>query len=256
MPNIVVISPGYNCSQWLPKLVDSLKIQTVENFRCFLVDDMSTDSTYETMLELTNGDDRFTVIKNEKKLYSAGAHYTILHGDYGINDQDICITIDADDWLPDANVFARVLGYYSIKNVWMTSGSFIQWRGTQRGYGAYVANDFINRCMNNAKNFDVNFRHEWFLSHLRTFKVFLFRRIAPQDLIDPRTKTFWKSAGDVAMMCPMAEMAGLERMKLIVSDINYVYNVATELNLHKLEKKTQSDNFMRISRMRRYRKIR
>lgn len=251
MSRIVVISPGYNCSKWIPKMVNSLKSQTVENFKVFYVDDMSTDNSISVYKSEIGNDDRFVTLKNQVKSYSAGAHYNIINGDFGINDDDIIITIDADDWLPDSNVFKRVLSYYNNKNVWLTAGSYIEWRGTN-GYGIYTPSDFIHRYKTILKNKNVDIRKTWLFTHLRTFKAFLFRKISRDDLIDTETGMFWKSAGDVAMMCPMAEMAGLKRFRLIANDVNYVYNVESNLNLHKIDAETQKNNYYKVVNKRKY----
>ena len=49
--NIVV--PFYNVSEWITWCVRSVKAQKYENYRCFLVDDISTDNTVEMLKSYT-----------------------------------------------------------------------------------------------------------------------------------------------------------------------------------------------------------
>lgn len=47
MPAVSVIMPLYNCEDYLPEALESLKSQTCQDFEVILVDDGSTDSTLE-----------------------------------------------------------------------------------------------------------------------------------------------------------------------------------------------------------------
>ena len=66
-------------------------------------------------------------------------------------------------------------------------------------------------------------RGRWLTSHLRTCKYFLFKNIFVEDLKSNKTKEFYTISGDCAVVKPIAEMAGLEHIKL-VKDLLYVYN--------------------------------
>ena len=44
---IVVLTTLYNCEEWIDKCIQSIKDQTYDNYKCFILDDMSTDSSVE-----------------------------------------------------------------------------------------------------------------------------------------------------------------------------------------------------------------
>lgn len=63
LPRVCVVVSAYNRAELLGSLVDSLKAQTVRDFEAKLVDNGSTDGTYEELVRLTAGDDRFEVLR-------------------------------------------------------------------------------------------------------------------------------------------------------------------------------------------------
>jgi hypothetical protein len=70
------------------------------------------------------------------------------------------------------------------------------------------------------------------LSHMRTWKSWLWKRIEEKDLKD-ETGNYWSVAGDLSFMFPMLEMSGLEHFKFIPDKL-YVYNESNPLNDHKV----------------------
>ena len=70
MDKVVFICPSFNIETNVDALVDSLQSQTNGNWECFVIDDISSDQTYEKLLEKTKGDSRFKIIKNATKKYA------------------------------------------------------------------------------------------------------------------------------------------------------------------------------------------
>ena len=68
----------------------------------------------------------------------------------------------------------------------------------------------------------------WVTSHLRTFKRGLWRFIKDEDMKDTTGK-YYSMAWDMAIMYPLLEMAGLQKIKFI-DRIMYVYNDVNPLN--------------------------
>ena len=67
MDKVVFICPSFNIESNVDDLVGSLQSQTNPAWKCYVIDDISTDQTYEKLLKKTEGDDRFIVIKNSEK---------------------------------------------------------------------------------------------------------------------------------------------------------------------------------------------
>ncbi len=61
MALINVIIPMYNVEKYLRMCLDSLRNQTYANWRCFLMDDGSTDRTLAIAKSYAEKDDRFQV---------------------------------------------------------------------------------------------------------------------------------------------------------------------------------------------------
>lgn len=62
MANITVIIPNFNKADYIAECIQSVKIQTEQDFKCIIVDDGSTDNSSEIIAHEVNNDLRFTVI--------------------------------------------------------------------------------------------------------------------------------------------------------------------------------------------------
>jgi glycosyltransferase involved in cell wall biosynthesis len=65
-PSISIIIPVYNGSKTIDKCVSSLKAQTLKQCEFIFVDDCSTDDTVEKLTSLTQNDNRFIILRQEK----------------------------------------------------------------------------------------------------------------------------------------------------------------------------------------------
>lgn len=231
---IRILTTSYNAKPYIWKTIQSLQAQTVDDWHCYITDDMSTDGTADFVETQIKDDKRFTLIRNKSKMYQPGNYWQILQRKE-IDDEDICITVDGDDWFPITAVLERVQSYYSDPNIWVTCGQFVQWHGAdENGQERYSAG-FTSK----PATFDNLRQLPWRSSHLRTFKAGLFRKIKKEDLIAPNG-CFWEVTGDLAFMYPILEMSGIERT-LYTEDVNYVYNVETDLNDFKVNYSKQME---------------
>src|SRR5262245_32802106 len=106
-----VLTSLYNAVEYIPRCIASLKAQSVEDFRCYILDDVSTAGSGRLAKRFVEGDRRFEVVGNTAKRHQPGNYQQIL-GRPEIDDEDVIVTVDGDDWLPDRHVFARVLRAY------------------------------------------------------------------------------------------------------------------------------------------------
>lgn len=205
-----ILVPFFNCVTFLPKSLYSISTQVNAQFRVYMLDDISVDGSSDVAAAYANQDPRFEHIRNERKFWQVGNYDQICRRPT-LDDQDVCITVDGDDWLPDPNVFARIARVYQDPAVWVTWGNFRFWPNARPHRTAAACSD-VTTCRT----------IPWQFSHLRTFRVFLWRAIRPQDL---RWYDEWyiPSAGDMCFMYPMLEMAGNAHARFL-EDVNYVYN--------------------------------
>lgn len=94
MPKISVILPVYNCEQFIYEAVNSVLLQTYEDFELLIIDDCSTDNTLKIVEKFK--DSRILIIQKEKNTgYTDSLNYgvTIANGEYiaRMDGDDICL---------------------------------------------------------------------------------------------------------------------------------------------------------------------
>ncbi len=215
-----ILTTCYNAENYVRKCLKSIQDQSHTNFVCYITDDMSTDNTVDIIKEIIATDNRFILIENKIKLYQPGNYDTVIrNNEFNIDDNDVMIEVDGDDWLPDNEVFTRINNIYSDDDIWIANGRFIYSSG-EIGFATEQKN--IESIRNNT----------FTASHIRTWRAFLWRKIKVSDLKD-NNGIYWQVAGDLSFMYPMLEMATNKHYKFM-TDINYVYNETNPLNDHKV----------------------
>lgn len=215
---MIVLTTTYNCRDYVERSLASIMSQSFKDFTCYITDDMSTDGTQEIVKNFIKDDPRFILIENQQKFFQPGNYDQIIRW-RNIDGDEICVEVDGDDWLANSKVFETINEIYKDPNVWMTSGSFKYQNGVP-GFASPPTS------MENLRN------GAFTLSHLRTWKSWLWKKIDEKDLRDDNG-WYYEVAGDLSFMYPMAEMCGKEHFKFI-PEFLYVYNSANPLNDHKV----------------------
>ena len=84
-PLISIITPNYNCSSFIAETIESVLAQTYTNWEMIIVDDCSSDDSYEIALEYAKRDSRIKVLKNAKNsgaAFSRNSALDIAKGDF------------------------------------------------------------------------------------------------------------------------------------------------------------------------------
>lgn len=98
MTKVSIITPCYNCEQYLIETYNSIKSQSHENWEWCCVDDQSTDNTYEVLKDIANKDDRIKVSRNNQNSGAAITRNNCLDMATG----DYTAFLDSDDlWHPE-----------------------------------------------------------------------------------------------------------------------------------------------------------
>ena len=123
----------------------------------------------------------------------------------------------------------KVNKFYNENDCWMSYGSYINLSDKKGGkFSKQVPHHIIESN---------SFREsEWCTSHLRSYKAFLVKELDVKDLKDD-TGTFFRAAGDLAMMFPLLEMCGHKAG--FINDVLYIWNDMSELNEHKNKRNLQ-----------------
>lgn len=220
---IRIITPLYNAKKYIGYCLASVNMQTNLNWKCYIIDNCSTDGSTDLVEKLIEGNDKFELIRNKNNIGTAGSHYNIIHKEE-IDDDDICVDLDGDDWFNGEGVLEKVLEQYKDGTL-MTYGQFVHWDGQN------YTNGFAGSCPTGCSN--VRKTPPWTTTALRTYKAGLFRKIDKKDLMLDDGETYFPVTGDLAFMIPMLEMAGDKRVKF-VEDILYIYNIESDMNDYKI----------------------
>lgn len=103
-PLVSVVVPCYNKERYVERTLSSLCAQTYANFEVKIVDDCSTDRTWEIVQGFVAKDPRFAAERNE---INKGGNYCRNRG-AAYSKGEYLIFLDADDWLAEDCLAVRV----------------------------------------------------------------------------------------------------------------------------------------------------
>ena len=95
-PLVSIMMPAYNAGKYIGRAIESVLAQTYENWELIIVDDCSTDNTYE--IAASYKDPRIRILRHEQNMGVGPSRNDALSASTG---QWVAV-IDADDeWLPE-----------------------------------------------------------------------------------------------------------------------------------------------------------
>lgn len=163
-----IVSPTFNAEAFVGEAIASVQEQTHTDFRCTIVDDVSTDRTVDRALEAMGGDDRFQIVRNESKHFALGSCWRGIEAS-APRPEEVVVVLDGDDRLSHHNVLTVLSSLYSAPECWMTYGSFADMDGKRdkesRPYRPSTRRHQLYR------------RRGCGVPHLRTFRYQLWRQI-------------------------------------------------------------------------------
>lgn len=104
-PLVTIIIPSFNRDSIILETLTSVKKQYYENFECIVVDDHSTDNTFNEVLTFTETDKRFKVVKRKKN--KKGASVCRNEG-INLSNGSFIMFLDSDDLLAPYCLHDRV----------------------------------------------------------------------------------------------------------------------------------------------------
>jgi len=200
MSRLVFIIPFRNVSSFIEDCYKSLLNQVNKNWIAIFCDDASTDGTSD----LIPKNDRFFIRISKSRITALpNIHYGIVESN--LNDEDIICLLDGDDVLIRKDVVDIILNLYN-DNTLLTYGQYV-WPNGQLGHcKPYTIQEFSN--LRNGG---------YWASHIRTFKYSLYKEILNQDpelsCYKDNKGNFYTITYDVAIMTPLMEIAGFDRIK-------------------------------------------
>jgi len=207
-----------NAEKYIGACLESIKQQT-QLLRCAIIDDGSDDETFSIAVRaVAQGSGRFHARTHGGRRYSLCNIVEAIreHGQPG----DVVVIVDGDDKLMPGALDALDVAY--ARGAWMTYGNF----KTSTGRPSWMP-PYPHRVVQAG-----SYRsYPWSVSHPKTFKIELFKKIDPADF--QHEGQWFRTAGDVALMMPMLEMAA-ERAVYISQPI-YEWNEGNPESDHRVD---------------------
>ena len=233
-----IIVPVFNAEQYLEKCLNSIIKQSYKNYQVKLVDDCSTDSSFEVASRICENHGNFYISKNSRRLGALNNIYNLLSLKVKDPSNTIDILLDGDDYLYSGDVLNIINEKYLKNNCLITYGSHLSSKGVQGKKYPWLI-----------RKFNLYRKYFWYASHLRTFRHDLWLSVNPNDLLNKKGQYF-SVAWDLAIMFPMLEMAGSRQDFL--KELLYVYNDQNPICDHKIRRREQLLAAKEIRRKKRY----
>ena len=233
---IVIISPTYNSEKYISNCIESVVSQDYDNYEIIVIDDASTDNTYNIAKQWES--DKIKVIRNEENKGAVRNQIESIRK--YCKEDDIVMFLDGDDSFINDN---EILHFYN--NLYDGTTEFT--------YGSCYS--MVDRIPLIAQNYPEEikqkkeyrkYKFNWNMpyTHLRTFKAGLLNDIDDSNFQD-ENKNWYKAGGDGSIFYSLIEQADPDKVK-VVSDIIYNYNDINPLNDYKINGDEQTKNANRI----------
>lgn len=227
MEKVVFISPMYNASSHLEDLIDSIKEQKNPNWEHIIIDDMSTDNSFELTNQLVGDDKRFKIIKNTEKCYAL-KNVIREARNYQDSSKVVIAVIDADDALCNENTVDLLLKAYSedddVDTVWTAHSWDINSMNISRELPDSVP---VNP-----------YDYPWVSSHLKTWRGCVLKGIDDENFKDLDGNWFVRGY-DQALYLPMLY---LSHKRKFLNEICYLYRInSNSVEVREWSEKVQLD---------------
>lgn len=229
---IVVIAPVFNGEQYIERCITSVLAQDYDNYRMIVIDDASTDRTYEVASKY-GSNPNIEVRRREK---NKGAVFNQVNAITECNPDDIIMLLDGDDALVnDPQIFQMYNNLYD--------GS------TEFTYGScwsmadnipLIAQHYPEHIKTNKAYRQHRFNWNMPYTHLRTFLARLIHHVDYAKFIGPDGQ-WYKAGGDGAVFYEAIENADPAKVK-VVTDVVYLYNDLNPINDYKVNGTQQTAN--------------
>lgn len=234
--HILVVTPVYNAANYIERCIESVITQDYDNYEMIIIDDCSTDNTYELAKKYES--DKIKVIKNTENKGAPRNHIEVI-SEFASGD-DIVMLLDGDDSLVNNN---QIFHFYN--NLYAD--------GTEFAYGScwsmvdnipLISQPYPKVVRDNRSYRKHHFN--WILpyTHLRTFKAFLLDGV-DDSLFKDEDGNWYKAGGDGSVFYALIERANPDKIK-VIQDIVYNYNDTNPLNDYKVNAEEQNRNARQI----------
>lgn len=200
---INIISPCRNVSLYIEDYLESILVQEYSNFHIYIIDDCSTDDTFEKIPE----NNKITKSKNTSRKYALENILAILNTHFFEEDDIICF-IDPDDMLSHRLVLDIINSVYTDDNILFSYSRM-----------KTIGNFGIEGARYTRQEFELLRFSPWRVSHIRTFRYKLYKKYLALDPTFQYLKNeygaYLRMPYDMALFFPLLEIATLDGVKFI-----------------------------------------
>ncbi|MEG1311454.1 MAG: glycosyltransferase [Romboutsia sp.] len=149
---ISVIVPIYNVEQYLPKCIESIINQTINDIEIILVNDGSTDNSGEIADNYAKNDQRIKVIHKEN-----GGQGSARNKGIDIAKGEYIGFVDSDDWV-DLDMYEKLYKNAKEENLDIAVCSRKIWsEDNELGFTLEVKNEIVNNVIKDVPNYIINY---------------------------------------------------------------------------------------------------
>jgi hypothetical protein len=228
---ISIVAPFYNAENYIERCISSIAQQDYENYQLILINDASSDNSLvvaqKTIDKLPKTiQDKISLVNNESNKGEVYNHISSLMN--FINEDDIVMLVDGDDWLVNNNTIFHLYNDLYQQGAEFTYGSC--WSLTDNI--PLIAQDYPNEVKLNKTYRKHKFAWNMPYTHLRTFSKRLFKDIN-QNIFKDADGNWLRAGGDGSLFYEMIERANSNKI-VAVKEIVYNYNDVNPLNDYKI----------------------
>lgn len=230
--HIAIITPVWNAEQYIARCIESVAIQDYDNYVHHIIDDCSTDNTYNIAIDAIKAlpeylQSKFNIVKNTVRNGSAVANQVTTIKKLNLADDAIIMLLDGDDSLANKN---DIFTYY---NELHEDADFV--------YGSswsmvdnipLVSQPYPPEVLSSGDYRNYKFNWGMPYTHLRTYKAKLIKNL-PDSVFKDAHGNWYKAGGDNSTFYNPLEQCDPDRI-FVNSDITYNYNDINPLNDYKV----------------------
>jgi len=243
--HITVISPFYNAETYVANMISSVAQQDYENYCHILIDDASTDASYETAHNTIASlpahlQEKFLLVKNAKNMGAVYNYVSNIKHCTSAGIDTIVMMLDGDDALiPDPTLFDLYNNVYS--------------EGAEFTYGSMwsladniplVAQEYPLEVKQQKSYRQHTFNWNMPYTHLRTFSSTAIT-LDDDSMFKDEQDEWLRAGGDTAIFYHLIEQVNPDKI-VAMPDVVYQYNDKNPLNDYKVnsEEQTRTANYV------------
>jgi hypothetical protein len=235
--NFHIISCGWFTSeqyaiQCIARNLESVRDQTFGRWWHYVLLDGGTDAFGNSLAGFASDEREFGIVTDRRRGMARNTFEVIqmING----NPDDVAVMLDLDDRFAVDTALSTLAIEYDDPECWVTHGSFRKLSGGATKLNRSMLHDMSPRVQS------------WCMSHCKTFRLGLAKKLKMRDFKD-KANQWIMAAADLALMYPIIEMAGTDRVRF-VPEVIYEYNDTNPLADQKVaydEQKRMTDMLVR-----------